>query len=253
MSASPPIPAASAPSQATIAWDQTGVLYTAMTALGTLSLVLLATQDYSQQKPALSRLLLESSLHSSLFGAALGIAQWIALRRLVYRSLRQIASAANPPPDERRWTRDTAWWIVMTVAGSVVGGTFNVLLLWDPLTSIQNAFTRHFFTAFVYTPQWAIIAVSQWILLRRCITGTIGWLGWTLVAGVFAMSLFTYLSWELLDVAVGIIMNDRQIMGLMIIGQNTPTWLILGVVQARCLKRFHAAWFDTLCREHQPG
>jgi hypothetical protein len=253
MSASPPIPAASASPKATIAWDQTGVLYTAMTALGTLSLVLLATQDYSQQKPALSRILLESSLHSSLFGAALGIAQWIALRRLVYRSLRQITSAASPPPDERRWTRDTAWWIVMTVAGSVVGGTFNVLLLWDHLASIQNAFACHLFIAFVYMPSWAIIAVSQWILLRRCVAGTIGWLVWTLAAGVFAMSLFTYLSWKLLDVAVGIIMDDRQIMGLVIIGQNTPTWLILGAVQARCLKRFHSVWFNTLWREHQPG
>jgi len=253
MSQSAPIPSAPASPQATIAWDQTGVLYTAMTALGTLSLVLLATQEASPQKPALSRILLDASLHSSLFGAALGIAQWIALRRLVVRSLRQITSAADPHPDERRWTRDAAWWIVMTVAGSVIGGTFNVLLLWDPLASIQNAFTRHWFIAFVYMPQWAIIAVSQWILLRRCVAVTIGWLGWTLAAGVSAMSLFTYLSWELLDVAVGIIMNDRQIMGLMIIGQNTPTWLILGAVQARCLKRYHAAWFDTLCREHPPG
>jgi len=98
-----------------------------------------------------------------LIGGLLGIAQWVVIRRW----LRRLAPGDGGPSGEtgRRRDRDAAWWIVVTVAGTLAGMLLDkgLVLALYPATAVAPTPVSIALSALSGT----LLGAAQWCLLRR--------------------------------------------------------------------------------------
>ena len=94
-------------------WGHTGLLYVRLSVLGAVAssaaAMLIWNRTVRQEMPTVSEYVMAHVQGTNFYGAAVGVAQWLVLRSLVRRALRAASG------------RDTALWIVATIAGQAMG------------------------------------------------------------------------------------------------------------------------------------
>jgi hypothetical protein len=232
-------------------WGRTGLLYVGLSVLGavagrTLAHLVWATQppQTSQGTVSIPTMVLAHVQGTSFFGAAFGAAQWIALRRLVRRGLLAASGRALSQP-ERRLVRDTALWIVATVAGMTSAGV------------VEGAIYGLLFQAHAYALLGLPSAVldgliggcstgtAQWLVLRHRVPGAGTWIRST-VFGFLLGSIAGFVGCTVLQAVFQPVLSPASPAAIWFFLTGTVwTALIAGVTalfQARRLKRLAPGW-----------
>jgi len=173
-------------------WGHTGLLYAGLSVLAAVvgSTVSLLAWDHSLPKrmPTLSEYVVQYVMDASICGAAIAFVQWFILRRLVLRALR-MAVRRDLSQTERCLVRDTGLWIVVTIAGYVIGDALFALiygLLVVYSTWVFYGLPGYFLHGLIGGP---ILCTAQWLMLRRQVPGAGRWMRWTfggVVLGILA-------------------------------------------------------------------
>lgn len=197
-------------------------LYAAMTALGCAAG--LALIRFLQPYPRIDGTATSAVQLGVLFGAPVGLLQWGVLHRHARSVLG--ASGGDRAQAGLRIVRETAWWIVWTMAGSAVGWSLVVLQLH------VLPFPR--FSLRAFATSGLILGVSfglaQERLLIRHPAGRNGWLGWTVAGQVIS---------HLLTLPVGLSLSDTVWQHL---AYNVLFGIPFGAAQAVALYRLEPAW-----------
>jgi hypothetical protein len=231
-------------------WRWTGLLYGAMTIVGVVGgglLFGLVKDDpdmrYGQKHP--EQVFVFFLQMGGCFGCLLGIAQWIALRQFVHQALRQLMCRQDLPLPAKRMVRETAWWIVATLAGMIGGASMNGLLfilLLEADSSLPNeSVIVLFYFVMAFLIQGISLAWAQWILLRRRVQSDVGWIGWTGIA----LALIPFGVLLLIALRIGGGPTSTYVLVLVMGG------CLLGIFQVRSLRSLAPEWVRTV-RERFP-
>jgi hypothetical protein len=120
-------------------------------------------------------------------GFLIGAAQWVLIRRWM-RGL--LAGAVDRLPERgRRVIRESAWWIVATTGGHLIGGGLEGLLLSTTYSSYSSR-TEHFFlTMLSGALHGALLGTAQWVYLRRYVSRAGRWIRISAVGYLVATAL----------------------------------------------------------------
>jgi hypothetical protein len=181
-------------------WGRTGLLYVGLSVLGAMAgsaaAMLLWDRATRQATPSVSEYVMNNIHATSFNGAAVAVAQWLVLRRLVRRALRA-ASCRDLSQPERRLVRDTALWIVATIAGTVTSGAFGGLIFGILLHSGAHGLLGLPTSLFNGLISGLILGTAQWLVLRRQVPSAGRWIRWT-VGGLMLGNIAYYIVWSLL-------------------------------------------------------
>lgn len=153
------------------------VLYAGMTVLGCAAG--LALIRFLQPYPRMGGTLKDVMPLGILFGAPVGLAQWGVLSRHAKRVLD--ASGIARTVSGRRLVRETAWWVIATLAGSAAGWMLvaaQVHVLSFPRFSLRSIGLSGLLLG-------AAVGLAQGMLLRRRFPHAGRWILWS-VAGMAA-------------------------------------------------------------------
>jgi hypothetical protein len=213
-------------------WGTTGLLYTILTTLGVVAgffvsiFFVLMLHGIPINPSPLSKDILKALEGGSLFGLILGVFQYAALRRLVLRLYRN-RNGMTLDETGRRNVRDTADWIVATVAGTTAGSLIGVIcpeLIPQTYSGLRSAASLGGYGA--------CLGATQWMVLRRWASGAALWIPCTAAGPALS------------------VIGNRALTGLNlpllgygpIITLSVTVGLCLGIFQALCLRRLVARW-----------
>jgi hypothetical protein len=143
-----------------------------------LGTILIRRDALQTADPSMARRVWFAVQYSVIVGACIGVAQWLVIRRWVQDL---VAGAADRLPEGgRRAVRESAGWIVATIAGWIAAGAFNAAWLWMGRSrSIMEFICRGTFRGAIYG---AILGTVQWFFVRRYAGRTGRWIWMTAIA-----------------------------------------------------------------------
>ena len=228
-------------------WGHTGLLYVGLSAtaaaVGYLAALHFIWRDIPDSPPFLEMVLLRVQM-ATIYGAAVATVQWLVLYRLVLRALR--TSRKPPSHAHRRLVRNTAWWIIMTLASTVVSFMLAVL---------AGELQKYCSIDFLYPNltlaliDGLILGTSQWFLIRSRVPGAGRWILWTAVGtvlgGIVALQTYRY-SYDLIQNFPG---HYGILARSISIAYGVINVVVVTAFQAFCLKRLAPAWMKRLYDE----
>lgn len=231
----------------TAIWGWTGVLFAGMTVVGSLGgrelsnvLAMISTSTTGPDFELTLGYAVRSALYSgSIYGAALGIAQWFVLRRFAVRTIRCLTGRQALAQPEKRFIRDMALWIIATLV-AVTGWMLLAMLVSTWLWLARINVTGLGFA--LYLLDGLFLGMAQWLLLRWHVPRASRWIWWTTV-GLFLGHVVNLLSSYLTVALTGTVPGSRW---MTILLYAFPGWLLLGLSQAFCLKRIAPGWIDKM-------
>jgi hypothetical protein len=226
-------------------WGHTGLLYTGLSGLaasaGSVVAMLFWDRNVRQEATTVSECVMASIQSNSIQGVAIAVAQWFILRRLIRRALRA-ASGRDLSQPELRIVRDTSLWIVMTVAGYVMGGALSgsvigLMIHIHAYFGFPAAMVSGLISGFT-------IGLTQWLMLRAWTAHADTWIQVTMLGSIVG-HLVQYIYWFRIFTPMALNISPFVQWRAQFTTIAVQA-LFLAAVQAVCLKRLAPGWMNRL-------